>query len=82
MILPSYTFGSNVTAVVIFGAKPVFCEVDPDTMNIDAKKIEGLVISKTKMILPIDYAGVPCDIDKIMDDADRLNLIVMQGCAQ
>ena len=82
VILPSYTFSSTVTAVVIFGAKPVFCEIDPDTMNIDAKKIEELVTSKTKMIVPIDYAGVPCDIDEIMDIASRHNLIVMQDCAQ
>ncbi len=82
VILPSYTFSSTVTAVVLFGATPVFCEVDPDTMNIDAKRIEELVTSKTKMIVPIDYAGVPCDIDDIMDIAGRHNLIVMQDCAQ
>lgn len=82
VILPSYTFSSTVNAVVLFGAKPVFCEVDPKTMNIDATKIEALITPKTKMIVPIDYAGLSCDIDAIMDIANRYHLIVMQDCAQ
>ena len=49
--------------VVLFGGFPVFCEVDPKTMNIDYTKIEALITPKTKMIMSIDYAGVPCDID-------------------
>lgn len=82
VILPSYTFSSTVNSVVLFGAVPVFCEVDQDTMNIDVNKIEALVTDKTKMIIPIDYAGVSCEIDKIMDIAEKYNLIVMQDCAQ
>ena len=82
VILPSYTFSSTVNAVVNFGAFPVFCEIEKETMNIDVSKIEALITSKTKMILPIDYAGVSCEIDKIMKIADRNNLIVMQDCAQ
>jgi len=82
VILPSFTFSSTVNAVVLFGAIPVFCEVEPETMNIDATKIEALITPKTKMILPIDYAGLSCDIDTIMDIANRHNLIVMQDCAQ
>lgn len=82
VILPSYTFSSTVNAVVIFGAKPVFCEVDPQTMNIDVSKIESLITSKTKMIIPIDYAGLSCDIDTIMEIAYKYNIIVMQDCAQ
>lgn len=82
VILPSYTFSSTVNAVVIFGAKPVFCEVDPVTMNMDPSKIEALITPKTKMLLPIDYAGLPCEIDKIMEIAERHHLIVMQDCAQ
>jgi len=82
VILPSYTFSSTVNSIVLFGAKPIFCEVEPTTMNIDVSKIEKLITSKTKMILPIDYAGVPCEIDAIMDIANRHNLIVMQDCAQ
>lgn len=82
VILPSYTFSSTVNAVVLFGGFPVFCEVDPKTMNIDYTKIEALISPKTKMIIPIDYAGVPCDIDEIMEIATRHNLIVLQDCAQ
>lgn len=82
VILPSYTFSSTVNAVVLFGGFPVFCEVDPKTMNIDYTRIESLITPKTKMIMPIDYAGVPCDIDEIREIADRHNLIVFQDCAQ
>jgi len=82
VILPSYTFSSTANAIVLFGGKPVFCEVDPCTMNIDVTKIEALITSKTKMILPIDYAGLPCEMDEIMEIANRYNLIVMQDCAQ
>ena len=82
VILPSYTFSSTVNAIVNFGARPIFCEVDPKSMNIDDTKIERLISPKTKMILPIDYAGVSCEIDNIMDIAKQHNLIVMHDCAQ
>lgn len=82
VIVPSYTFSSTVNAIVLFGGFPVFCDVDPTTMNIDYTKIEELITPKTKMIMPIDYAGVPCDIDEIMEIANRHNLIVFQDCAQ
>ena len=82
VILPSYTFSSTVNAVVLFGGKPVFCEVDPTTMNIDHTKIESLITPRTKMIIPIDYAGLPCEIDDIMEIANRHHLIVLQDCAQ
>jgi dTDP-4-amino-4,6-dideoxygalactose transaminase len=59
-----------------------FCDVDPKTMNIDYTKIEVLITPRTKMIMPIDYAGVPCDIDEIMEIANRHHLIVLQDCAQ
>lgn len=82
VILPSYTFSSTVNAVVLFGGKPVFCEVDPTTMNIDHTRIEALITPRTKMIIPIDYAGVPCEIDDIMEIANKHHLIVLQDCAQ
>lgn len=82
VIVPSYTFSSTVNAIVLFGGFPLFCDVDPKTMNIDYTKIEALITPKTKMIMPIDYAGVPCDIDEIMDIANRYKLIVLQDCAQ
>lgn len=82
VIVPSYTFSSTVNAFVLFGGFPVFCDVDPKTMNIDYTKIEELITPKTKMIMPIDYAGVPCDIDEIMEIANCHHLIVFQDCAQ
>ena len=82
VILPSYTFSSTVNSVVIFGCIPVFCEIDENTMNIDVSKIEELITPKTKMILPIDYAGNSCEMDKIMQIAKKHSLIVMQDSAQ
>ncbi|MFZ1236199.1 MAG: dTDP-4-amino-4,6-dideoxygalactose transaminase [Prevotella sp.] len=82
VIVPSYTFSSTVNAIVLFGGFPVFCDIDLKTMNIDYTKIEALITHKTKMIMPIDYAGVPCDIDEIMEIANRHHLIVLQDCAQ
>jgi dTDP-4-amino-4,6-dideoxygalactose transaminase len=82
VILPSYTFSSTANAVVLRGARPVFCDVDPATMNIDPSLIEPLITEKTRMILPIDYAGIPCEIDAIMEIAQRRGLTVMQDAAQ
>jgi dTDP-4-amino-4,6-dideoxygalactose transaminase len=82
VILPSYTFSSTANSVVIFGAKPVFCEIDPNTLNIDVSRIEALITPKTKMIIPIDYAGISCEIEEIMKIADKNEIIVMQDCAQ
>ncbi|MFC1735240.1 dTDP-4-amino-4,6-dideoxygalactose transaminase [Candidatus Hydrogenedentota bacterium] len=82
VILPSYTFTSTVNAIVLRGVRPVFCDVDPETMNIDVSLIEPLITEKTKMILPIDYAGIPCEIDAIMEIAQRRGLTVMQDAAQ
>ena len=82
VILPSYTFSSTANAVVLRGAKPIFCEVTPDTMNIDTNMVEQLITERTKMILPIDYAGIPCEIKKIMSLAKKYKLIVMQDAAQ
>ena len=82
VILPSYTFSSTVNAVILFGGIPVFCDVEPETMNIDVNRIEELITPKTKMIISIDYAGVPCEIDEIMKIANKHDLIVMQDCAQ
>jgi dTDP-4-amino-4,6-dideoxygalactose transaminase len=82
VILPSFTFSSTANAVVLRGAKPVFCDVDPKTMNMDTNLIEGLITEKTKMILPIDYMGIPCDIDEINRIAEKHDLIVMVDSAQ
>ena len=82
IILPSYTFVSTANAFVLRGAKPVFCEIDPKTMNIDADKIEELITDKTKAIYPVHYAGVICDMDKINAIAKRHNLFVIEDAAQ
>jgi len=82
VILPSYTFSSTANAVVIFGAKPIFCEVDPDTLNMDTSHLQELVNEKTALVLPIDYAGASCDIDKIKEIASTVNAPVMQDAAQ
>lgn len=82
IIVPSFTFVSTVNAFALRGAKPVFCEVEKETMNIDASKIEELITPKTKAIYPVHYAGVICDMDKIMDIARRHNLIVIEDAAQ
>lgn len=82
VIMPSYTFTSTANAILIFGARPVFCDVHPKDMNIDVQKIEKLITPKTKMIIPIDYAGVPCDMDEIMQISEKYNLVVMHDCAQ
>lgn len=82
VIMPSYTFTSTANSVLIFGGKPIFCEINPRDMNIDVTEIEKHISPNTKMIIPIDYAGVPCDIDAIMDIANKHNLLVMHDCAQ
>ncbi len=82
VIVPSYTFVSTVNAFALRGAKPVFCEVEKDTMNIDASKIEELITPRTKAIYPVHYAGVICDMDKILDIARRHKLLVIEDAAQ
>lgn len=82
IIVPSFTFVSTVNAFALRGAKPVFCEVEKETMNIDANRIEELITPKTKAIYPVHYAGVICDMDKICDIAKRHNLLVIEDAAQ
>lgn len=82
VILPSYTFTSTATAFVMAGAKLVFVDVRPDTMNIDEKKIEAAVTDKTKAICVVHYAGVSCDMDKVLEIARKRNLLVIEDAAQ
>lgn len=82
VILPSYTFCSTADAFVQRGAKLVFVDIRPDTMNIDEKKIEAAITEKTKVIVPVHYAGVACEMDTIMDIARRHNLKVVEDAAQ
>lgn len=82
VIMPSYTFVSTANAFVLRGAVPVFVDIRPDTMNIDEKKIEDAITDKTKVIAPVHYAGVGCEMDTIMDIAKRHNLKVVEDAAQ
>ncbi len=82
VILPSYTFVSTANAFVLRGAKLVFVDIRPDTMNIDEKLIEDAITDKTRAIVPVHYAGVGCEMDTIMDIAKRHNLVVVEDAAQ
>lgn len=82
VIAPSYTFVSTVNAFVLRGAKIVFVDIRPDTMNINENLIEDAITEKTKVIIPVHYAGVACEMDKIIDIANRYNLYVVEDAAQ
>lgn len=82
VIMPSYTFVSTANAFVLRGAKIVFVDIRPDTMNIDETKIEAAITDKTVAIVPVHYAGVACEMDKIMELADKYNLFVIEDAAQ
>lgn len=82
VIMPSYTFVSTANAFALRGAKIVFVDIRPDTMNIDEKLIESAITNKTKVIAPVHYAGVSCEMDKIMDIAARHKLLVIEDAAQ
>lgn len=82
VIMPSYTFVSTANAFVLRGAKIVFVDIRPDTMNIDETKIERAITDKTKVIVPVHYAGVGCEMDTIMEIANRHALFVVEDAAQ
>ena len=82
VIMPSYTFVSTANAFVLRGAKIVFVDIRPDTMNIDENLIEDAITEKTKAIVPVHYAGVSCEMNKINDIAKRNNLLVIEDAAQ
>ena len=82
VIMPSYTFVSTSNAFVLRGAKIIFADSEADTPNIDADKIEELITSKTKAIVVVHYAGMACDMDKVMDIAKKYNLFVIEDAAQ
>lgn len=82
VIVPSYTFVSSALAFVRQGARIIFADSCDNNPNIDVDKIEPLITDKTKVIVPVHYAGVACDMDKIMDIANRYNLLVVEDAAQ
>jgi len=79
VIMPAYTFVSTADGFVLRGATPVFVDIRPDTMNIDENKIEAAITEKTKAIVPVHYAGVSCEMDKIMELARKYNLVTNFG---
>ena len=82
VILPSFTFVSTANAYARFGAKPVFCEIRKDNLNLDEKQLEKLITKKTKAIVPVHYAGVPCEMATLMEIANRHGLVVIEDAAQ
>lgn len=82
VIMPAYTFVSTADAFVLRGATAVFVDIRPDTMNMDADLIEAAITDKTRAIVPVHYAGVSCDMDKIMEIAEKYNLAVIEDAAQ
>lgn len=82
VIMPSYTFVSTANAFVQRGARIVFADIRPDTMNLDERLVEDAVTPRTRVILPVHYAGVSCDMDPILDIAQRHHLQVVEDAAQ
>lgn len=82
VIVPSYTFVSSALAFVRQGAKIVFADSSVDNPNIDVERIESLITNRTKAIVPVHYAGVSCDMDRIMEIANKYNLLVVEDAAQ
>ncbi|WP_346675713.1 dTDP-4-amino-4,6-dideoxygalactose transaminase [Enorma phocaeensis] len=82
VILPSFTFSSTATAFQAVGATLVFVDIRPDTMNIDERKIEDAITDRTRVIVPVHYAGIACEMDAIVDIARKHNLLVVEDAAQ
>ncbi|MEJ5313057.1 dTDP-4-amino-4,6-dideoxygalactose transaminase [Anaerolinea thermophila] len=81
VIVPDFTFVSTVNAFVLRGAKPVFVDIRPDTLNLDESLLEAKITSKTKAIIPVHYAGVGCEMDSIMEIANRYSIAVVEDNA-
>ncbi|MDD4976887.1 MAG: dTDP-4-amino-4,6-dideoxygalactose transaminase [Bacteriovorax sp.] len=82
VIMPSFTFTSTANAVALFGGIPVFIDIDPETLNMDVNLIEEAITPKTKAIVPVHYAGMTCDMDKVLEIAKKNNLFVIEDAAQ
>jgi len=82
IIMPSYTFVSTANAFVLRGATPVFVDIRPDTLNLDEERIEGAISARTKAIVPVHYAGVSCEMDRIMSVAVKHGVHVVEDAAQ
>jgi len=82
VIMPSFTFSSTANAVLLRGARPVFAEIDEDTLNLDPSDVEKRITNNTRAIIPVHYAGVCCEMDRIMELADNAGLYVVEDAAQ
>ena len=82
IILPSFTFAASANSIVTQGAKPIFCDVEYNTCNIDVEKIKELITDKTQAIMPVHYAGQSCDMKAIMEIAEDKNLVVIEDSAE
>ncbi|MGA7304154.1 MAG: dTDP-4-amino-4,6-dideoxygalactose transaminase [Rhodothermales bacterium] len=82
VIMPSFTFVSTANAFVLRGARPVFVDIRPDTLNLDEGQVEMAITPRTKAIVPVHYAGIPCDMDALMSIAERHGLLVIADAAQ
>jgi dTDP-4-amino-4,6-dideoxygalactose transaminase len=82
VVMPSYTFASTATAVVLRGGTPVFVDIRPDTLNIDEELVEAAITPRTKAIFPVHYAGVPAEMDRINELAELHKLYVVEDAAQ
>ena len=82
VILPSFTFSSTANSFVLAGAKLVFCDIRPDTMNIDETKLEAAITERTRVLVVVHYAGVACEMDTVMEIARRHGLLVVEDAAQ
>jgi len=81
-ILPSYTFVSTANAFCLRGAKPIFADIDPETLNVDLAHVESLVSNNTKVIVPVHYAGTSCDLDELLRISRKNNILVVEDAAQ
>lgn len=81
VIVPSFTFVSTINAFVLRGVTPIFCDVRPDTLNMDETKLEALITERTKAIIPVHYAGIACEMDTIMAIANRHQIAVVEDNA-
>ena len=82
IILPSYTFVSTANAFVLRGAIPIFVDIDPDDLNIDISKIEGAITNRTRMIVPVHYAGTCCDMTDLLQLAENHKVLIVEDAAQ
>jgi len=81
VIVPVFTFAATANAVLYRGAKPVFCDIEPSTMNISPEEIQNKISARTKGIVAVHYAGQPCDMSEIMEIAQHHGLFVVEDCA-